>query len=104
MRFLAYLRAVWGKPATRHALPLSGILLLLAGCAKEPPAAPLVQPQVVEVTASDFCEIMARLHPTGKLMWSTADTPETITQARRLNAAYDKRCASPTTKASKPTS
>lgn len=71
---------------------LGAVVAVLAGCAKEPPAAPLVQPVTVEVTGSDFCEIMCRLYPTCKPTWSLSDTPESIRSFRRLNAAYDKRC------------
>lgn len=77
----------------RLAIPVA-IVCTLSGCAQSPPAEPLVKAATVQVTSSDFCEIMKALSPTGKLTWSVADTPETINQVRRVNAAYDKRCQS----------
>lgn len=74
---------------------LTALGYMLAGCAKEPAPAPLVKAATVSVTVSDFCEIMRRLSPTGKVSWSLTDTAETITQIRRINAAFDKRCVSP---------
>lgn len=72
---------------------LISLAVVLSGCATSPPAEGLVKTATVQVTASDFCEIMrAVLPPTGKFLWSVGDTPESITHARRLNAAYDTRC------------
>lgn len=69
--------------------------ITLTGCAQDPPAAPIA-PKTVSVTSTDFCEIMKAIAPPlGKPTWSRNDTPETITNIRRLNAAVDKRCASP---------
>lgn len=65
---------------------------LLSGCAQSPPAQPLVKTDTVHVTSTDFCDIMRALYPTGKPTWSVEDTPESITNTRRLNAAFDKRC------------
>ena len=80
---------------TGYILIVSCLGYSLAGCAKEPPQGPIVAASTVSVTASDFCEIMQRLYSTGKPTWSLADTPDTITQIRRLGAAYDKRCVPP---------
>ena len=71
------------------------LAVLLSGCAQSPPAEPLVKSSTIRVTASDFCEIMRALYPTGKLTWSINDTTETITEVRRVNAAFDKRCVRP---------
>lgn len=69
--------------------------LVLSGCANSPPTESLVKSATVQVTSSDFCQIMRALFPTGKPSWSVEDTPETITSVRRLNAAYDRRCVPP---------
>lgn len=81
--------------AITYSASMLAVAYMLAGCAKEPPQGPIVATATVSVTASDFCEIMQRLYPTGKPTWSLADTPDTITQIRRLGAAFDKRCVPP---------
>ncbi len=73
------------------AMPLVGVM---GGCAQEPPAE-TVQPSAVKIVGSDFCPTMRGLFPpVGKPTWSARDTPDTITQTRRLAAAIDRRCQS----------
>ena len=85
-------------------LSLIAFSATLAGCANEPPAAP-VAPVKVEVTDHDFCQIMRRVAgASGKLTWSIDDTPKTIHGVRRLAEAYDKRCASKPINTNPPTS
>lgn len=68
------------------------VLAVTAGCAKQPEPQ-LIAPVRIEVTKSDFCEIMRSINgPAGKVRWSVRDTPETITSVRRLAAAFDRRC------------
>ena len=75
---------------------------VLGGCATKPAPAP-VAPVRISVTSSDFCGVMRRLHGQGgKPTWSVDDTAETITQVRRLGAAFDQRCG--VSKPSTPTS
>lgn len=70
----------------------------LAGCAQEPPAAP-VAPVKVQVVGHDYCAILRRINGgDGRFRWSVQDTPPSITSMRRANAALVKRCpASPPT-------
>jgi hypothetical protein len=60
------------------------VILLLAGCATEPPAPEPVK--VAPVVTDTFCET-AR-----KRTWSVEDTPESIREADAWNRAVDKRC------------
>ena len=63
--------------------------IILAGCT-DPTTAP-VQP--VSIKADSFCEVMHRvLPPTGKPSWDVIDSAKTITDARRVGAAVDKKC------------
>lgn len=72
-------------------LLLAAITLGLAGCEQ----AQTVPVQPVTIDRSDFCEIMRDLHPpTGKITWDIKDTPATIHQIRRTDAAVDKTCGS----------
>lgn len=65
---------------------------LLSGCAQEPPAAP-VAPVKIQVTSSDFCQIVKRAYGPQGPTWDIADTPETIIGNRRLAASFrSKRC------------
>lgn len=90
------------SPKVALSLALIGAFLGLSGCAKEPAPAP-VAPVKIMVTSSDFCGVMRRLHGQGgKPTWSVDDTAETITQVRRLGAAFDQRCG--VSKPSTPTS
>lgn len=64
-----------------------------SGCSTTAPSVPI---QPVTIGVSDFCEIMrATLPPTGKPTWDVADSVPTITDARRVGAAVDSRCAKP---------
>lgn len=75
--------------------------LILSGCAVDPPAEPLK----VDVTRSDFCEIMKGvLPPTGKPRWSIKNDPVSIQDARRLGAAVDKNCSASRPSTPTPTS
>jgi hypothetical protein len=59
------------------------VILLLAGCATEPPPEPV---KVAPVVTDTFCETAI------KRTWSVKDTPETIREAGTWNRAIDKRC------------
>lgn len=72
--------------------------LVLAGCAKEPEAAP-VAPVKVQVTASDFCAIVKRAYGPQGPTYHHLDTPETITGIRRLAASFRARRCTPSTPA-----
>lgn len=68
------------------AAALSGAL---SGCA----ATGVADPAPIKVTADTFCEVKRGLHgPAGKQEWSTRDTPDTIRNIARENAAVDRRC------------
>jgi len=71
---------------------ISGMLAIacvMAGCADEKS----VPVQPVSIKAESFCEVMkAVLPPTGKPSWDIVDSKPTITDARRIGAAVDKRC------------
>lgn len=60
--------------------------ITLVGCAQDAP----VPVQPVSIKSSDFCEIVDKKRD---LDWSIHDTPKTITNARRLGAIWDSRCA-----------
>jgi hypothetical protein len=67
---------------------------MLSGCADEKSVA--VQP--VSIKSESFCEVMRGvLPPTGKPTWDIVDSKPTITDARRIGAAVDKRCNKPST-------
>lgn len=68
---------------------------LLSGCAQEPPAAPIA-PVKIQVTSSDFCQIVKRAYGPNGPTWDVSDTPETITGIRRLAASYRAKRCSPT--------
>ena len=88
VRFIEHTSARYLK----RKLYLTIALAVLGGCAKEPAPA-TVAPVKIMVTSSDFCGVMRRLHGQGgKPTWSVDDTAETITQVRRLGAAFDQRC------------
>lgn len=71
-------------------LLLAAITFGLAGCDQ----AQTVPVQPVTINRSDFCEIMKDLHPpSGKITWDVKDTPATIHQIRRTDAAVDKTCS-----------
>ncbi len=75
-----------------YSVGMSALACMLAGCAKEPPPAP-VAPVTVKVTSSDFCQIAKRAYGPNGPTWEIGDTPETITGTRRLAAAFrEKRC------------
>ena len=60
-------------------LAVSLLILALAGC--QTPA-----PVTVEVVSDTYCQIAK------KRSWSVNDTPQTIDEARRENAKFDKIC------------
>lgn len=84
-----------GETAVRAALVyMLGIVIcgLLSGCAQEPPVVP-VAPVKIQVTSSDFCQIIKRAYGPAGPTWDVSDTPETITGIRRLAASFrSKRC------------
>lgn len=70
---------------------LAAVTLGLSGCDQSQN----VPVQTVVVDRSEFCEIMKDLHPpSGKISWDVGDTPRTIHQIRRTDAAVDK-CQAP---------
>lgn len=72
------------------AIPLLALAAAADGCATQPSE---VAVQPVTVKGSSFCAVMRRVAPTsGKLTWSVRDTPESIHQMRRVNAAVDAGC------------
>lgn len=62
------------------------LLLTLAGCSQDAP----VPVQPVSIKSETFCEIVDKKRD---LDWSIHDTPKSITNARRLGAIWDSRCA-----------
>jgi len=74
---------------TGYIIGLSVLGYTLSGCA-EPAAVPI---QSVSIKSESFCEVMKGiLPPTGKPSWDIVDSKPTITDARRIGAAVDKRC------------
>ena len=71
------------------------VVLFLAGCAQEPPVAPVVPAQKVAIKSETFCEVMRRINPAtrGYPVWDVTDGVETIESARRAEAAFKQRCA-----------
>lgn len=63
------------------------LIVLLTGCSQDQP----VPMQSVTIRGSDFCDIVKKSRD---LTWSIQDTKETITNIRRLGAAWDARCGS----------
>lgn len=72
------------------------ISVAMAGCAQEPPAAPIA-PVKVQIVTSDYCQIMCRINPGNCLQpFSVNDHALTIERARRANRVVEqKNCASP---------
>lgn len=64
----------------------------VAGCAKEAPPTP-VAAQPVTIVSRDFCALVDKKRD---LTWSVNDTPESITNFRRLGAKWDARCQAAT--------
>lgn len=77
------------------AVPLLALAAAADGCSTQ--GDPSVPVQPVSIKADTFCSVMKKVAPpSGKLTWSTRDTPETVYQIRRLDAVVDaKRCSSP---------
>lgn len=72
------------------AIPLLALAAAGDGCATQQPG---VAVQPVTVKGSSFCAVMRRVAPApGKIRWSVNDTPESIHQMRRINAAVDAGC------------
>ena len=67
--------------------PIILSIILLAGCAAQQAAAPIVPP--APIVTDNFCAT-AR-----KRAWSVKDTAQTIAEAQAWNRAVDKRCGVP---------
>ena len=72
--------------------------LCLAGCAQEPKPVPVVPVQPVTIKAESFCIIMRRTLPQtkGYPVWDVNDSSESIDSARRIEAAFKRRCTKKT--------
>lgn len=78
----------------------SAVLMIgcaLAGCAPEPPPAP-VAPVTVKVTANTYCHVMRRIYGASGPTWDLADTSTSIDGLRRSAAAFRASCVSASTR------
>lgn len=82
----------------RIVVPFGIILVVSTGCAQDPPPVPVVPVQPVTIKAESFCLVMRRVLPSSKgyPVWDITDSRETIDSARRLEAAFKRRCAQKT--------